>query len=151
MNAASVLRVAGDLLHQADLVRDAVPEVAAALEADSAQLIETVPTVSVAEAADLLGQSRPTVYEWIKAGYLLSEEARTRGLTISPSSLLKLMVVLEQWEDDGRPGRPSRLLRQWAREELELRERRRQFAAKRKDGTIGLKPPRHVGQAAVPA
>jgi excisionase family DNA binding protein len=149
MNAASVLRVAGDLLHQADLVRDAVPEVAAALEADSVQLIETVPAVSVAEAADLLGQSRPTVYEWIKAGYLLSEEARTHGLSVSPSSLVKLMAVLGQWDDDGRPGRPSRLLRRWVGGELDLRKRRREFAAKRKDGTIGLRPPRRSAQEAV--
>jgi hypothetical protein len=80
------------------------------------------------------------VYEWIKAGYLLSEEVHARGLSVSPASLVKLMAILDQWENDGRPGRPSRALRQWAEGELDLRERRREFAAKRKDGTVGLKP-----------
>ena len=39
------------------------PEVADALESDSHLLLVEVPSISVAEAADLLGQSRPTIHE----------------------------------------------------------------------------------------
>ncbi len=142
MTAAATLRVAGDLLNQADKIRDQLPDVAAALESHSAALIETVPCLSVADVADLLGQSRPTIYEWVKAGYLLSEEAGAQSMSISANSLVKLIPILDQWEDDGRPGRPSRLLRQWFADAQELRQRRREFAAKQRAGAIDLKPPR---------
>src|SRR5690349_19400604 len=127
MDSAALLKIALDLLNQAGRIRAAHPEEAAALEADSAALLASIPGLSVSEVADLLGQSRPTIYEWVKEGYLVSEEASTRGMSISPGSLMTLIPILEQWEDDGRPGRPSRLLRQWFEGARDLRERSRAF------------------------
>jgi excisionase family DNA binding protein len=142
MSAAAILDVAADLLLQADKIRDAFPEVAAALEADGHRLLVDVPSVSVAQAADLLGQSRPTIYEWIKAGHLLAVEADSRGIKLAPESLLTIIPVLREWELEGREGRPSHFLREWFDGAIERRERRREFADRRRAGLTDLRPPR---------
>lgn len=144
MSSAAALRVAGDLLVQADKIRDAFPDVAAALEADSYTLLVDVPAVSVAQAADLLGQSRPTIYEWIKAGHLLAAEADSRGLKVSPESLVTIIPILREWGLEGGEGRPSRYLREWFDGAIERRERRREFAEKRRAGLNSLRPPRQA-------
>lgn len=147
MSPVAALRVAGDLLLQADRIRDAHPEVAAALEADSYALLVEVPAVSVAQAADLLGQSRPTIYEWIKAGHLLTDDADKRGVKVSPESLVAIIAILREWELEGGEGRPSRYLREWFDGAIERRERRRDFAETRRAGVNSLRPPR-LGMAA---
>jgi len=142
MSATATLQVAGDLLVQADKIRAEHPEIAAALEADSHRLLVEVPCVSVAQAAGLLGQSRPTIYEWIKAGFLVTQEADARGVNISSESLVTIIPILREWEEEGREGRPSRFLRDWFEGALERRERRQAYAARRRAGLTTLKPPR---------
>jgi len=132
MAPAAMFRVAVDLLNQADRVREDHADVAAAIEADSEALSAGLSNLSVAQVAELLGQSRPTIYEWLKAGYLVSEEAAARGMSISPRSLMTLIPILGQWEEQGREGRPSRLLREWFEGANALRERRRASAGRRR-------------------
>jgi len=148
----AALEVAANLLVQADHIRADHPEVAAELEAGSRKLLDAVPSLSVAQVADLLEQSRPTIYEWIKAGYLLTEEAARRGVRVSPESLLVLIPILHEWQDQGRVGRPSRLLQEWLDGALERGERRRAFAVRRRAGRTDLQPPRRATAptAAVP-
>ncbi len=147
MSAVDTLQVAGDLLVQADKIRAHDATVAEALETDVFKLLTQVPSLSVAQVAELLGQSRPTIYEWIKAGYLLTQEAGANGVSISPESLLAIIPILHEWEEQGREGRPSRLLREWFAGALDRHQQRLAFAERRRAGLTGLRPPRR-GQAA---
>jgi hypothetical protein len=138
MTPSATLRLAGDLLSQADKVREDHPDVADALAGHSEALIDSISDggLSIAEVAILLGQSRPTIYEWVKSGYLVAGEARTGGMTVSPRSLLSLIPILDQWREEGRGGRPSRLFREWLDAEAALRNRRRASAALRREHLV---------------
>jgi len=145
MTRAGILRIVVDLLNEADNVRADYPESAAIIEARADELLASVAGLSVAEVAELLGQSRPTIYEWVKAGYLVAQDAAAKGMSISPRSLMILIPILDQWEEEGRQGRPSRLLAEWFAGAAKAREQEEDFAARRRAGLVKLNLPRRSG------
>jgi hypothetical protein len=58
----------------------------------------------------------------------------SKGVKLSPQSLLTIIPILGEWELGGREGRPSRFLREWFEGAIERRERRREFASRRRAG-----------------
>jgi excisionase family DNA binding protein len=144
MSPAGLFKLAIDLLNQAEAVRADHPDVAAALEAHSESLLLSIAGLSVADVAELLGQSRPTIYEWIKEGYLVSQEAGRKGMSISPRSLMLLVPILDQWGEEGRQGRPSRLFRKWFESETRARQQDEASGARVDAGLDHLRPPRRA-------
>jgi excisionase family DNA binding protein len=150
MASVAVLEVAGRLKAEADALRAGQLDAAALaerLEAASDELLEDVPDLSVADVAQLLGQSRPTIYEWVRQGFLLAQAAEGRGLRISPASLLVILPIVMEWQQAGRRERPSRLLRAWYDGAIQRRAQRLAFADQRRRGETDPLPPRHRGPA----
>ncbi len=132
MSPTPTLDIISDLLAQADEIRPARPDVALKIEESTRALLGQVPSPSVTETARLLGQSRPTIHAWLRAGLLARRPSPDRSVRISPESVVRVLPALRAWEGEGRRGRVSTMLRRWIEGELELQARRRAGGVERR-------------------
>jgi len=113
----TTLEIIRDVLTQAEEVRSVRPDVAERLSRDGRALISGMPGLTVADAAQELGISKPSVHAWIKAGVLQAARGPgNRGLLVSTGSVLGTKTALDLWRMDVGRGRALPYVRRWLRE-----------------------------------
>lgn len=112
MTSLSPLSSINDLYRQAGEISSVRPDVAEAINRDVSTLLGGMAALTVAEAANELGQSSPTIRSWIRAG-LLPAQRLGGQMRVPAQSLLPLLGILEVWHAEGSPGRPSVFVKRW--------------------------------------
>lgn len=107
----STLEIILDLMEQTKAVRRLDPEVAGHLERDVESLLGGVGVVTAQEAADELGVTKPTIQNWLDAGYLIGERTSKRTL-VAAGSVLQLMPVVREARCRG-IAYPATAIREW--------------------------------------
>lgn len=78
------------------------PQLAARLINDRNRVIAELPPVSVKRAAELLGQSRPTIYSWLTRGVLKPAVPRDGGpRRVDAESIASLLPAIREWLEEG--------------------------------------------------
>lgn len=135
--STSTLEIILDLMEQTKAVRHLDPEVAGHLERAVESLLGGVGLVTAQEAADELGVTKPTIQNWLDAGYLIGERTSKRTL-IAAGSVLQLMPVVREARRQG-IAYPATAIREWfeemravtAEDRLHVDERRERLLARK--------------------
>jgi hypothetical protein len=102
MTPTTALLVARDLAGAADKVRDRDPDVAAGLDHDRELLLDSADPLTVTATAELLGQSRLTIHDWLKRGLLDAHSSGSKGkVLIDPRCVATLLPFIDEWRDAG--------------------------------------------------
>jgi hypothetical protein len=102
MAPPTALLVACDLASVADQVRERDPVVATRLDHDRELLLDAAAPLTVKATAELFGQSRPTIHDWLKRGILDAHPAGSRGkVLIDLRSVATLLPFIDEWREAG--------------------------------------------------
>jgi hypothetical protein len=76
--------------------------VAAGLDRNRELLIESADPLTVKATAELFGQSRQTIHDWLQRGILDAHPAGSKGkLLIDPRSVEALLPFIDEWRQAG--------------------------------------------------